>query len=399
MVNFVSRRAAESVTASGDRELADDRSPKAIDRNPARIQLPACVPDGEFVGSSDTDAPNTSLGVAIRAWETLVTEFRALGGVAENIALHPTPTGRGLFPENPDKPVQLRVPGNLLFPPRNLALRGDSLRIEGTARKAPRSEEFFERYQAELSWGGRGHAQESALIDMFDSLEPKLRSMLAADFGMTPFIQGERNERILRYFLRGRIVRRHGEGCLAPFFDLMNRGSNGLQPTFGSKGGLQIEGKAEGEILLPYDYFDSLGIFSRHGTAVRREHAFSLPMHTKAGRFDLVIGRDPTAHTERPEFLSPQMRTEPAAVHLSYLTLGDANFPRMPRGIFYVLMREARIMRADDIFDRVLFVNKTKFLSLLGALEPHRGELVSRLRSMSHFQLAALAECLGAREL
>ena len=104
-------------------------------------------------------------------------------------------------------------------------------------------------------------------------------------------------------------------------------------------------------------------------------------------------------NTERADFRAPQIRVESDTNHPSYLTLGNAKFPRMPRGIFYKLMQEARAPRTDALFDRILFTNRSKFLSLLEAHEPLRGELESRLRAMAHFQLAALAECLGAREL
>jgi hypothetical protein len=216
---------------------------------------------------------------------------------------------------------------------------------------------------------------------------------------MNSFITGDRRERILRHFVRSGTIRRDREILLAPFLDLLNRSSNGLQAKFGPQGDVQIHGRMEGEILLAYEHHDPLGTFNKHGLAVPRTHAFSLPMRTKSGPSELAIGRDPMTGTKRPDFRAPQMRLEAGRVHLSYLTLGNAKFPRMPRGIFYALMREARVGRAEDVFDRILFGNRAKFLALLEALEPHRGELVSRLRSMAHFQLAALAECVGAREL
>jgi hypothetical protein len=225
-----------------------------------------------------------------------------------------------------------------------------------------------------------------------------LRNRLTTDFAMKPFIEGERTKRIFRHFLRSRAIRRRRETRLAPFLDLMKHGSNGRRAKFGPQGGAEIEGKAEGEILLAYEHHDPLGIFIKHGFPGPRSHAYSLPLRTKTGSFEVAIERDPLTSTERPGFRAPQLRMESGTLHLSYLTVGNAKFPRMPRGIFYTLMREARAVRAEEIFDRILFVNRGKFLALLRALEPHRGELVSRLRSMAHFQLAALAECLGARE-
>jgi len=332
-------------------------------------------------------------------WQSLLDEFRALGGVAENLALRPSATGGRLFPENPDRPVLLRVPANLVFPPPDIALKGDCIAIEDSAGTEPRERVFFERYHAALSWGGGGYAEGATLIDMFDSLQPELQKRLVADFGMRPFIEGERRERIFRYFLRSRAIRRRRETYLAPFLDLMNRSSNGLHAKFGPHRGVRLEGNAEGEIFLAYQHHDALGIFNKHGIAGSRLHALSVPMHTRSGPSELAIGRDPMADTDRAGFRVPQMRVESGTVHLSYLTVGNAKFPRLPRAIFYDLMREARVGRAEEIFDQILFVNRTKFLALLEALEPHRGELVSRLRSMAHFQLAALAECVGAREL
>jgi hypothetical protein len=331
-------------------------------------------------------------------WTSLLEEFHALGGIAENIVLRPSSTIPRLYSNDVEQPIFLRIPANLLVRTQDVTLHGDSISIAESVQMGEKEKAFFERYQTELSWGWRGRAESDGLIEMFDSLQPELQNRLRADFGMGPLIEGERKERILRHFLRNRAIGRRSETRLAPFLDLVNRASTGLGAKSGPDGGVQIEGKVEGEILLAYEYHDPLGTFRKHGVAVPHKQALSLPMRTKAGSFQLVIGRDPTARAQRSGFRSPQMHTESGSVHLSYLTLGDANFPRMPRTIFYALMREARGGQAADIFDQILFFNRAKYLALLEALEPYSGELESRLRSMAHCQLAALAECVGVRE-
>jgi len=328
-----------------------------------------------------------------------VDDFRALGGVADNVAQGRWPPGHGLFPTDPAKPFLLSVPDNLLFRIRDVEFVNDRMRIKPDSGAAPAERDFFERYQAAFSSGGGGREEWTRLIDMFDSLQPELRNRLVADFGMKPIVEGERRDRILRCFLRSRAIQRRRENHLAPFFDLMNRGGNGLHAKSGPQGEVQLEGRAEGEILLAFDHHDSLGIFNAYGIAAPRAHAFSLPLRTKAGPFELVIGRDPTINTQRWDFPAPQMRVESGTIHLSYLTVGNASSPRMPRGIFHALMREARVGRAEETFDRILFINRTKFLKLLAELDAGRGELVSRLHRMALFQLASLAECVGAREL
>jgi hypothetical protein len=333
------------------------------------------------------------------AWETMSDEFRALGGAVENIVLRPSSFGRGLFPIDPAKPFLLRVPDNLLFRLRDVAFEGDCIRINEDADTGLRERSFFERYQSAFSWGGGGRVESAELIDMFDSLPSDVRELLTAYFGMSPFIQGDRAERIRLHFLRSRMIPWGDESLLVPFIDLIHGGSNEARVDSGPQGGVQIEGEAPGEILLDYGHHDPLGFFNKHGLAAARLHAFSLPMQAKIGSFNLVIGRDPRAKTERAGFGLPEMQMEGGTLHLSYLTVGNSRFPRVPRGIFYTLMREAEVSGAEDAFDRILFYNRTQFLKLIEALEPSRNEIVTRLRRMAHFQLEALAQCVGTREL
>jgi len=340
----------------------------------------------------DTPSPDPA------PWQGLLDEFRTMGGVAHNIVLRPSASGRGLFPENPERPVCLLVPDSLLFRTRDIGLVGDRIGIADGVETEPRTKSFFERYQTEHFCGG-ARTESARLIDMFDSLQPELRNRLAAEFGLKDFVVGDREKRIFRYFFRSRAIRWRGDTYLVPLLDRMNRGERGLKAKPGPGGGLQIEGSTEGEILLSFDSQDSLGTFTKHGIAVPRMHAYSVPTRTKAGAIELVIGRDVTMGTGHPGSGPPQMQVESGNIHLSYLTVGNVKSPRLPRGIFYTLMRKAGVAHAEDAFDKILFVNRTKFLSLLEALEPLNGELVSRLRRMAHFQLAALAECVGARTL
>jgi len=45
-----------------------------------------------------------------KRWNEMLEEFRALGGVAENICLKEGQYGRGLFPREPSKPIQVQIP-------------------------------------------------------------------------------------------------------------------------------------------------------------------------------------------------------------------------------------------------------------------------------------------------
>jgi hypothetical protein len=56
-------------------------------------------------------------GAPLMTWEFLLTEFRALGGVADNLVWkESTIGGKGVFPLDPALPSRLHVPDRLLVP-------------------------------------------------------------------------------------------------------------------------------------------------------------------------------------------------------------------------------------------------------------------------------------------
>ena len=84
---------------------------------------------------------------------------------------------------------------------------------------------------------------------------------------------------------------------------------------------------------------------------------------------------------------------------LSYLMIGNPKFPRLSRGIFRTLMKQAGAPNLDEVFDFILHFNRTRFLGLLAALEPLGGEMAVTLRKMARLQLERMSHCIGTRDL
>jgi len=336
---------------------------------------------------------------AIAEWESMLDAFRALGGEANNVLPRHGPWGRGLVSKDPAKPFVLRIPANLFFRVHDIEFARDAIRIGDAARVARNERNFFEQYQEKYSWGGGGKGEAERLVSMFDALPAGLRAILCADFAMQDLLEGDHAERTQRWFLKSRAINWQGGRGLVPLLDLANRGGDGFSWSSDQPGFIAIEGHAADEIRLNLGANDSVGVFRRFGIAVARPHAFSLPMTTKIGTGELAIERNLSAKAERGGFDVPEVRYVSGRIVLSQLMLGNASFPRAPRGIFDTLMRESGATGAADSFDRVLQLNRRKFLDLLEALEPLQGELIATLRSVAHFQLEALAHCVGTRAL
>jgi len=184
-----------------------------------------------------------------------------------------------------------------------------------------------------------------------------------------------------------------------PLIDLMNFHSDGLRLGSDPEGRVQVEGEAQGEILITHGPHDSLGTFNKFGFATPRPYAYSLPMRAKVGSRGLSIGRDVMANTTRAGFRIPEMTSGGADLYLSYLMVGHSRSPRLSRAIFHALMREASASGAEAAFDAILLANRTKYLCLLETLEQHHGEMIEQLRMMAYFQLEAMTHCVGSRDL
>ena len=334
-----------------------------------------------------------------REWEALLCDFRALGGVAENVVLGEGSFGLGLFPRDATKPFLLRLPDNLLFPVEDVEFVQDRVRVRDSAAIAPAERDFFERYQSIFSWGGGGGAESARFISMLDSLPPEVRTRLINNYRMRDVLEGDQAKRTQTRFLKSRMTYWKNRYVLIPLIDLANCGSEGIFYSGDSEGHLQIEGEVPGEILVDYGPHDSLSIFHFFGFPAARPRAYSLPMRTKIGKTTLKIGWNLAAKRMRANISVPEMKLEGGEIFLSHLVIGNANGPRLPRGIFCALMKEARATGADEAFDRIVLNNKRAFLDLLGALEPHRGEMVAMLRATAHFQLKSMTQCIGALDL
>ena len=74
--------------------------------------------------------------MAVNSWQKILIEFRALGGVAENVDLRKGPYGRGIFPLDPELPSKIQVPEDLLINAKYLHIDSKEIKINPQSRSA-----------------------------------------------------------------------------------------------------------------------------------------------------------------------------------------------------------------------------------------------------------------------
>jgi hypothetical protein len=330
-------------------------------------------------------------------WNEMLDALRALGGAAHNIVLGSGLFGRGLFPVDPGKPVLLQVPGGLLIPVDDFVFKGGKLRIKESADVPNAERAFLERYESTYSWGASGRSDCIAHIAALDALPPEIRQLLIADFQFGDLLQGDFSERVRNFFVRSRAIRWRDGLAIAPLIELANHDATGLRYERGTH--LRLDGHVRDEVLVRYGPHDALSIFSTFGFVSREPAAFSLSIRVGFRELAVSIGRDTGEGTNRGRDRIPIVATGDGEVELSYLMIGHYNLPRLSRGTFCTLLREAGMNNPDEAFDEILRFNAIKFINLLRALEPYDGATISDLRTMARYQLEAMTYCIGSREL
>lgn len=333
------------------------------------------------------------------SWDEVLRFFRMLGGTVDNITLKSDAAGRRLTAIDPEKPVQLRVPTNLLYRVEDLTFENDQLCLKPGADVGDAERLFFDAYQAGFSWGAGGRSQTMSFIEGLDRLPDAVRTLLAQEFGFEDLTEGDLIERTQKRFLECRSMHAGGTEFIAPVMELANHDSGGLA-RFHDDGGLGIHGAVKDEVHIAYGVFDSFSLFRTLGLVRREPGAFSQSTELQfEGSRTLQILADTSAAVRRGNTWIPQLANENGRPVLPFLMIGHRTKPRQPRGIFRVVAAESGFNNADEIFDIILQFNWGKFLDLLTLFESYEGDAVATLRTVVRYQLEAISHCIGSMDV
>ena len=123
-------------------------------------------------------------------WLFLLSEFRSLGGIADNVCQKDGDFGRGIFPSNPNKRSRIYIPWNLMIHIDDIYLEGKKLRIKRDKKYSQEIRNFFDYYQDNFSWGGGGKEKVESFekqLSLFGS-RLKLSASTSAKIGIAPIV-------------------------------------------------------------------------------------------------------------------------------------------------------------------------------------------------------------------
>jgi hypothetical protein len=326
-------------------------------------------------------------------WDEMLAEFRALGGTADNIRLREGPLGRGLFPIDPARPIAVHIPDNLLIATVDTRFENGGFRVAPDARIGTRERAFLEAYENGFSWGDGGRAETERIFEQAQALPPELRARLQSEYHCGGWFSDPTDALVQDMFIAARCIRYRDRNVVMPIVEFANHGAGA---TYLTLNGIAIQGTFPGEVLIRYASFDPHGMFMIFGFATEQPQAFSIALGGKVGRSPVQIGRDLGNLPPTAQYWVPQHVKEEGTAKLQFLMIGNKQFPRLCKSVFYKMMREAGLSGYEEAFDTIRHANRLHFLNLLAAVETVEGPMALSLRRMARFQLQAMSYCYGA---
>ncbi|HEY5047002.1 MAG TPA: hypothetical protein VII49_03150 [Rhizomicrobium sp.] len=330
-----------------------------------------------------------------RGWNELLDELRALGGTADNLCLRAGPFGRGLFAEDPAKPVRLRIPPNVLVEVAHVVFEDGVFRVGPESKLDSRERAFVEKYEAEFSWGAGGRVETEEFFESAKALPEPARKILSGRMGLGFLFAEITPDLIQRRFLGARRINCNGRSVVMSIMDLTNYGH---LADFDTDNGIEVSGQFPGEVLVRYSNSDSCGIFRGWGFASEESEAFSVNLRVKTELGSFVVSTKYDEPMSGPHPLVPKVKVEGREIAFSFLLLGNRKFPRLPKGIFCRAMKDAGYPRAEESFEYIRHANQLVLVDALEALEGVEGAMAQTLRRTLLWQLRTLSYCFGARD-
>ena len=149
-------------------------------------------------------------------WEILVEEFRSFGGTANNVIQREGLFGLGLFPINPAKPVELRVPDELLVATDNVELKNGKIVLKDESNYPKGFGDWYTRFQTNYSWGAEAKKSIRAFETGLKALPEDIKKYLS-NLGLS--IDGRlsgtnEDEEIFKRFVLTRQINKNGSTFL-----------------------------------------------------------------------------------------------------------------------------------------------------------------------------------------
>ena len=272
-------------------------------------------------------------------WNFLLSEFRRLGGTADNVCQKDGEYGRGIFPVNPTLRARIITPSKLMIKKNDIYLEDNKLRIKKDKEYNQEIRDFFNFYQDNFSWGSGGKETtelfEKGLILFNSNLKNLIKKHALVDLDKRH--KGNWNNVIKKQFLNERAFNFRNNSFIAPIWDLINHKVKSLPFLVTDKGISTPNYPARnGEILFQYNNISALKRFFSYGFFSKETIVFSIPFSIDIK--DLGINISCKGRSLKDD--SMKIEKSGNKIILEGLPIADVNHPRLPYNYFNEILKK-----------------------------------------------------------
>ncbi len=217
-------------------------------------------------------------------WDSLVSKFRSLGGIAENVCQKEGKFGRGIFSISPSLRSRIYTPIKLMVKKEDICLEGNQLRIKKEKKYNQEIRDFFNYYQDNFSWGGGGKEIVESFEKGLSLFSSDLKELIKNNFSidLEERHKGDWENVLKQQFLNARSFKFAGNSVIVPVLELVNHEVNAF-PFIKKINGISTPNYAprETELTHVYGYSSSIQRVFKYGFFCQESIVFSLPFHIK----------------------------------------------------------------------------------------------------------------------
>ncbi len=315
-------------------------------------------------------------------WDFLLSEFRRLGGIADNVCQKEGEYGRGIFPVNPSLRARIFTPSKLMVKKDDIYLEDDNLRIKKDKEYNQEIRSFFHFYQDNFSWGSGGKETTELFekgLHLFNSnLKKLIKKYTLVDLEQRH--QGKWENVIKNQFLNARAVDFRNSSVIAPMWDLVNHKVKSL-PFIINEEGISIPNypATNSEIRHSYNNISPLERFFLYGFFSKETIVFSIPFSISIEDIGIQIScKGKVLNND-----SMKIVRSGNEIILEGLPIADVNHPRLPYHYFDEILRKVdHINIPKDLLLKIFQFNiamRNKMIYEADLIENEVSKLFSKL--------------------
>ena len=324
-------------------------------------------------------------------FKEILVEFRALGGIANNIDCRQAKNGRGLFAVNPDLPIQLHCPPNLLLERQYIQLDDQKhIQVSEKANANKHLKSFYEKFHKHFGWSAGGLNQIRDFHNELVLLPKDIKEFLAI-LGWHETSFHELNDgKLLEHYLMSHQIDINSKPMIMPIIEMINHSSNGNNYII--EDGIKFNGNFKDELFANYNcnidmfhFYRNYHFVSPTNYLLSCDVSFDFPSIGRVfiSRFDNILNQEDSLKT-------PQFKKSNNQLSISFVELSNKQGNARP--IFVKLMQSNNISstKANEIFDGLIEHNKQVLDAFLAECNKSDGRIIEDLKTIAKIHLQIL---------